>query len=49
MNKVSWPTRAELVRSSIVVIFSILFLAAVLYGYDSFWAFLLGWLGVMKH
>jgi preprotein translocase subunit SecE len=49
MNKVSWPTRSELVRSSIVVIFSILFLAAVLYGYDSFWAFLLSRLGVMRH
>jgi len=49
MNKVSWPTRAELIRSSIVVIFSILFLAAVLYSYDSFWAFLLGRLGVMRH
>jgi preprotein translocase subunit SecE len=49
MNKVSWPTRTELIRSSIVVIFSILFLAAVLYGYDSFWAFLLSRLGVMRH
>jgi preprotein translocase subunit SecE len=48
MNKVSWPTRTELIRSSIVVIFSILFLAAVLYGYDSFWAFLLSRLGVMR-
>ncbi|HEX4146697.1 MAG TPA: preprotein translocase subunit SecE [Pirellulales bacterium] len=49
MNKVSWPTRSELIRSSIVVIFSILFLAAVLYFYDSFWAFLLSRLGVMRH
>ena len=49
MNKVSWPTRTELIRSSIVVIFSILFLAAVLYGYDSFWAFVLSRLGVMRH
>ena len=41
MNKVSWPTRAELFRSSMVVIFCILFLAAVLYGYDLFWSTLL--------
>src|SRR5262245_29466631 len=34
MNKVSWPTRRELVRSSMVVIFCIFFLAVVLYGYD---------------
>ncbi len=48
MNKVSWPTRSELIRSSLVVIFSILFLAVALYCYDTFWAFLLSRLGVMK-
>ncbi len=48
MNKVSWPTRAELIRSSLVVVFSILFLAVALYCYDTFWAFLLSRLGVMK-
>ena len=41
MNKVSWPTRHELVRSSLVVIFCIFFLAFVLYGYDLFWSSLL--------
>jgi preprotein translocase subunit SecE len=41
MNKVSWPTRSELFRSSLVVIFCIFFLAAVLYGYDLFWSTLL--------
>jgi preprotein translocase subunit SecE len=41
MNKVSWPTRTELFRSSMVVIFCIFFLAAVLFGYDVFWKFLL--------
>jgi preprotein translocase subunit SecE len=40
MNKVSWPTRAELWRSSIVVILLIIFLSAVLFGYDVFWSFL---------
>ncbi len=48
MNKVSWPTRAELIRSSLVVIFSILFLTLVLYTYDTFWSVLLGRLGVAK-
>ncbi len=48
MNKVSWPTRSELIRSSLVVIFSIIFLAVVLYGYDTFWSFLLSRLGVMR-
>jgi preprotein translocase subunit SecE len=41
MNKVSWPTRGELFRASMVVIFCIFFLAAVLYGYDLFWSSLL--------
>ncbi len=46
MNKVSWPTWAELVRSSLVVIFCIFFLAAVLFGYDLFWRQLLNLLRV---
>lgn len=41
MAKVSWPTRLELVRSSIVVIIVIIGMAALLWAYDTFWAFLL--------
>jgi preprotein translocase SecE subunit len=37
MNKVSWPSRAELFRASMVVLFTIFALAAVLFGFDSFW------------
>lgn len=40
MNKVSWPSRTELVRSSLVVIFVIFALAIVLFGYDLLWKFL---------
>lgn len=40
MNKVSWPTKQELVRSSIVVIFIIFFMAALLYGFDLVWEYL---------
>jgi preprotein translocase subunit SecE len=47
MNKVSWPTRGELLRSSLVVIFCIFFLAAVLFGYDLFWRTLLQLLKVI--
>lgn len=47
MNKVSWPTRSELIRSSIVVILLIVFLALVLFGYDVFWRQLLYQLGVV--
>jgi preprotein translocase subunit SecE len=37
MNKVSWPTRSELVKASGVVIFVIFFLAVVLFAYDFVW------------
>jgi preprotein translocase subunit SecE len=37
MNKVSWPTRGELVRSSLVVLFTIFALAVVLFGFDFIW------------
>lgn len=40
MNKVSWPSRMELVRSSAVVIFVIFSMAIVLFGYDLLWRFL---------
>jgi preprotein translocase subunit SecE len=46
MNKVSWPTRIELVRSSIVVIFTIFGLMFVLYFFDIFWRLLLNAVGV---
>lgn len=39
MNKVSWPTRTELFRASIVVLVTIFVLAAILYGFDYFWIF----------
>lgn len=48
MNKVSWPTRTELWRSSLVVILLILFLSAVLFGYDIFWRTLLSLLRVVR-
>ena len=41
MNKVSWPTRTELIRASIVVILMIFLLAAILFVYDLVWKFLL--------
>ena len=37
MNKVSWPSRTELFRASMVVLFTIFFLAAILFGFDAFW------------
>jgi preprotein translocase subunit SecE len=48
MNKVSWPSRAELMRSAFVVIFVIFALSAVLFGFDIFWGWLFKVLGVLK-
>ena len=39
MNKVSWPTRGELFRASLVVLVTIFVLAVVLFGFDFIW----GW------
>ena len=41
MAKVSWPTGQEVFRSSVVVIFLIFALAALLAAFDLFWWFLL--------
>ncbi len=38
MNKVSWPSRSELIRASIVVLVTIFLLAAILWGFDLFWS-----------
>jgi preprotein translocase subunit SecE len=46
MTKVSWPTRGELIRSSIVVIATIIGFAVLLWFYDTFWGFLLHHLGL---
>ena len=44
MNKVSWPSRGELFRASVVVMLVIFLLAAILFAYDLVWEVLLGWL-----
>lgn len=41
MAKVSWPSSTEVVRSSIVIIFLMFALAAILAMYDLFWRFVL--------
>lgn len=46
MNKVSWPTRDMLFRSSMVVMFTIFTLAFILFLYDIIWSRLLSALGI---
>jgi preprotein translocase subunit SecE len=46
MSKVSWPTRGELFRSSLVVLVTIFVLGVILFLFDAFWKVLLTFLGV---
>lgn len=46
MNKVSWPSRTELIRASIVVIFTIFFLATILFLFDVVWQWIFSKIGV---
>lgn len=46
MNKVTWPSKDELIRASIVVIFTIFFLAITLFAFDIFWQFIFSTIGV---
>jgi preprotein translocase subunit SecE len=46
MNKVSWPKKSELYRASMVVIFTMAFLALLLFCYDAIWQLLFDTLGV---
>jgi preprotein translocase subunit SecE len=48
MNKVSWPSRVELVRSSMVVLITMFGLAATLFFYDLVWKLVLTTLGVLE-
>ena len=47
MSKVSWPTKTELVRGSMVVLITIIFLAGFLYAFDLIWATVFNLLGIV--
>jgi preprotein translocase subunit SecE len=47
LNKVSWPTRGELFRSSMVVLISIILLAFILFFYDIIWQAIFRYLGIL--
>ncbi len=46
MNKVSWPSRPELFRASVVVLFTIFFMAGALFVFDIVWEWIFTNLGV---
>jgi preprotein translocase subunit SecE len=47
MAKVSWPTRSELFRSTLVVLVTIAILSTVLYAYDLIWQYFFRALGII--
>ncbi len=46
MNKVTWPSKDELTRAAIVVIFTIFFLAIALFLFDILWQQVFSFIGV---
>ncbi len=46
MNKVTWPSKDELIRASIVVMFTIFFLAMALFLFDIIWQVFFDFIGV---
>ena len=48
MDKVSWASKTELYRATIVVICMMFFLGLILWGYDLAWNILLHWLGILR-
>ena len=47
MAKVSWPSRGELYRATVVVIVTMLLLAIILFVFDYFWQFVFQLIGVI--
>jgi preprotein translocase subunit SecE len=47
MNQVSWPSWPELYRASMVVLFTIFFLAVVLFGFDLAWRLIFQMVGIV--
>jgi preprotein translocase subunit SecE len=48
MNKVSWTSRAELYRATVVVLVTVLIVAVYLFGVDTVWSALLQAIGVLR-
>jgi preprotein translocase subunit SecE len=47
LNKVSWPTRSELIRSSFVVLICLLLFAALIFGFDLIWHAIFKYFGIL--
>ena len=47
MDKVTWPSKQELYRATLVVISTMFLLAVMLFGFDLFWVWLFRLMGVL--
>ena len=48
MNKVSWPSKGELYRSSFVVIFVLLLMSGILFAFDVIWRLVFQAIGIIQ-
>jgi preprotein translocase subunit SecE len=48
MDKVSWPSRSELYRATVVVITTMILIGLVLFLYDIFWVWLFTKIGILQ-
>ncbi len=48
MDKVTWSSRAELYRATVVVIVTMIFLGVILFLYDVFWQNFFEWIGFLQ-
>lgn len=48
MNKVSWTSKADLIRATIVVLVTVVLLSLFLFGVDFLWVVLLKFIGVLQ-
>jgi preprotein translocase subunit SecE len=48
MNKVSWTSKADLIRATIVVLVTVLLLSCFLFGVDFLWVVILKFIGVLQ-
>ncbi len=46
MRKVTWPTKKELIAGAAVVLFVVVSLAVLMFGFDFIWTAIFTWLGV---
>ncbi len=49
MAKVSWPSKGELYRATVVVIVTMFLLAAMLFGFDTIWQWFFRMIGVIRY